>query len=248
MYVLTGWAAWCARGRRPAREPAGVPAAAWLALMGRAAVCAGGRRPAREIATREPAARSGRSRGPPWPCHRPPAPRPGPVGQADGLSETSVAFAHLCLCGVETAVAFAGEKWVFLVQFSGAVVMLVSCWPVSAIAVVSVVSMSPCCCALCTKKFAMRGLLLAAAVQSSPCIRKMRQKGHFERAWRVLYRKWPGTVLVGRVLSRLGATLVPCCRPSVARCTAARPGRAISAGLVGLTVPSAPAVVVVLHL
>ena len=59
--------------------PAGVPAAAWLALMGRAAVCAGGRRPAREIATREPAARSGRSRGPPWPCHRPPAPRPGPA-------------------------------------------------------------------------------------------------------------------------------------------------------------------------
>ena len=47
--------------------------------MGRAAVCAGGRRPAREIATREPAARSGRSRGPPWPCHRPPAPRPGPA-------------------------------------------------------------------------------------------------------------------------------------------------------------------------
>ena len=33
---------------------------------------------AREIATREPAARSGRSRGPPWPCRHPPAPRPGP--------------------------------------------------------------------------------------------------------------------------------------------------------------------------
>ena len=48
------------------------------ALWGPAAVCAGGRRPAREIATREPAARSGRSRGPPWPCRHPPAPRPGP--------------------------------------------------------------------------------------------------------------------------------------------------------------------------
>ena len=35
--------------------------------MGRAAVCAGGRRPAREIATREPAARSGRCRSPPVP-------------------------------------------------------------------------------------------------------------------------------------------------------------------------------------
>ena len=34
---------------------------------GPAAVCAGGRRPAREIATREPAARSGRSRSPPVP-------------------------------------------------------------------------------------------------------------------------------------------------------------------------------------
>ena len=62
-----------------ARPPAGVPTAAWLTLMGRAAACAGGRRPAREIATREPAARSDRSRGPPWPCHRPPAPRPGPA-------------------------------------------------------------------------------------------------------------------------------------------------------------------------
>ena len=49
------------------------------ALWGPAAVCAGGRRPAREIATREPAARSGRSRGPPWPCRHPPAPRLGPV-------------------------------------------------------------------------------------------------------------------------------------------------------------------------
>ena len=48
------------------------------ALWGPAAVCAGGRRPAREIATREPAARSGRSRGPPWPCRRPPAPWPCP--------------------------------------------------------------------------------------------------------------------------------------------------------------------------
>ena len=50
-----------------ARGAAGVPGA----------VCAGGRRPAREIATREPSARSGRSRGPPWPCRHPPAPRPG---------------------------------------------------------------------------------------------------------------------------------------------------------------------------
>ena len=64
--ISTTWCCWCSGCRRPR-------------LWGPAAVCAGGRRPAREIATREPAARSGRSRGPPWPCRRPPAPRPGPA-------------------------------------------------------------------------------------------------------------------------------------------------------------------------
>ena len=44
-------------------------------LLGLAAVCAGGRQPAREIATREPSARSGRSRSPARPCRRPPVPR-----------------------------------------------------------------------------------------------------------------------------------------------------------------------------
>ena len=48
------------------------------APSGPAAVCAGGRRPAREIATREPSARSDRSRSPARPCHRPRAPQPGP--------------------------------------------------------------------------------------------------------------------------------------------------------------------------
>ena len=67
-----------ARGRlMPA--PFAMPRSVLALLVGPAAVCAGGRRPAREIATREPAARSGRSRGPPWPCRRPPAPRPGPA-------------------------------------------------------------------------------------------------------------------------------------------------------------------------
>ena len=75
VFVFPGcglWPRWCS-GRRRARL--------WgrAALWGPAAVCAGGRRPAREIATRDPAARSGRSRGPPWPCRRPPAPRPGPA-------------------------------------------------------------------------------------------------------------------------------------------------------------------------
>ena len=47
-------------------------------LWGRAAWCARGRLPAREIATREPAARSGRSRSPARPRRRPRAPQPGP--------------------------------------------------------------------------------------------------------------------------------------------------------------------------
>ena len=84
------------------------------------------------------------------------------------LSETGVAFACSCPCGVETlvafaraglastetAVAFAGEKWAFLVRFSvaevlsvstvavhgRAVVLAVSCWP--AVAVAEVLSVS----------------------------------------------------------------------------------------------------------
>ena len=50
----------------------------------------------------------------------------GATGLAAWLSETIVAFAGWCLCGSETAIAFAGEKWAFLVQFVGAVVMRVS--------------------------------------------------------------------------------------------------------------------------
>ena len=53
-------------------------------------------------------------------------PPPGPVGQVDWVSETAVAFACLCVCGIETVIAFAGVKWVFLVQFVGAEVMAVS--------------------------------------------------------------------------------------------------------------------------
>ena len=57
------------------------------------------------------------------------APRPGPVDQVARLSETPVAFARWFLCGIETDIAFAGEKWAFLVQFSGAEVMAVSTVP-----------------------------------------------------------------------------------------------------------------------
>ena len=99
------------------------------------------------------------------------------------------------------------------------------------------------------------------AVQSSPCVvscwrqrykvrhacEKRAKLGHFERAGRVLYRQWPGAVLVGRVLCPLGTIHVTSYQPFVARYTAARPGQVISADLVGLTVPSAPAAMGVLQ-
>ena len=87
----------------------------------------------------------------------PRVPQPGPVGQADRLSETAIAFARSCARGVETVIAFAGEKWAFLQQFSAALVLLVSmgavqgravvmmvpCWPASVAAEVSLVAKSP---------------------------------------------------------------------------------------------------------
>ena len=64
---------------------------------------------------------------------RPRAPQPGPVDQAARLSETPVTFAGAgrastetviasarscwCLCGIETAIAFAGAKWAFWFSF-----------------------------------------------------------------------------------------------------------------------------------
>ena len=44
----------------------------------------------------EPAARSGRSRGPPWPCRRPPAPRPGPVPRSVPYPQFRMQFPDTC--------------------------------------------------------------------------------------------------------------------------------------------------------
>ena len=79
------------------------------------------------------------------PRRRPRAPQPGPVGQLGRLSETPVAFAGAGRASTETVVAFAGAKWVFLVQFSGAEVMPVSMLPCWGRAVVLLVSMPPRC-------------------------------------------------------------------------------------------------------
>ena len=79
------------------------------------------------------------------------------------MSKTAIAFARLYLCGVETAIAFAGEKWAFLVQFSAALVLLVSMVAVQGRAVVMVVSSPPRHSCPCTKKFALPGLMVGVS-------------------------------------------------------------------------------------
>ena len=95
------------------------------------------------------------------------------------LSETGVAFARSCPCEVETAIAFAGEKWAFLLCFSVAevlsvstvavqgcaVVMGVSCRPASVVAVVAVVTPSRRHSVQCAKKFALRGLVVGVSAK-----------------------------------------------------------------------------------
>ena len=102
------------------------------------------------------------------------------------MSETAIAFAGAGRVATETGIAFAGEKWVYLVRFSGvlvtvvstvavqgrAVVMAVSYWPISAVAVVLVVSMSPWCRASRAKKFALHA-------QNTPKSAFLRSLGEF---------------------------------------------------------------------
>ena len=97
------------------------------------------------------------SRSPARPRRRPCAPQLGAVGEVVRWFETVVAFARLCLCGVETAIACAGVKWAFLLQFGGAEVMAVSEFPCWGRAVVLLVSMSLRCRAVCAKFFPLRG-------------------------------------------------------------------------------------------
>ena len=87
------------------------------------------------------------------------------AGAGRASTETVIAFARSCSRGVETSIAFAGAKWAFLVQFSGAEVMVVSCWPASAVAVVMAVSQLPRGCVLCAKKFSLRGLMVGVSAK-----------------------------------------------------------------------------------
>ena len=79
--------------------------------------------------------------------------------------ETGIAFARAGRASDETAVAFAGEKWAFLMRFSVALVMAVSRWPASVAAEVLLVSKSACGCVLCAKKFALLGLLVGVSAK-----------------------------------------------------------------------------------
>ena len=66
-------------------------------------------------------------------------------------TETGVAFACSCACGVETAIASAGAKWAFWVRFSAAEVPLVAS--------------SPRHSCLCAKKFALLGPMVGASAK-----------------------------------------------------------------------------------
>ena len=118
---------------------------------------------------------------------------PMPAGIGSLSRETGIAFARSCAPGIETAIAFAGEKRAFLMQLSGAevivvsmvavlgralvmavsrwsasvvaVVMAVSRWSTSAAAGVMAVSQLQRGCVLCAKKFALLGLIVGASAK-----------------------------------------------------------------------------------
>ena len=153
----------------------------------------------------------------------PTAPQPGPVGQVARLSETAIAFAGTGRASTETAVAFAGagrastetgiafagENWVFLARFSLALVMVVSRWPVSVVAEVSLVSPSPPQCVLYAKKFALRGLVVGVSAKKFALHAQNTPKSAFLRLQGELFRGWG---VKGGVLGELFRA----CRPATA--------------------------------
>ena len=93
--------------------PAGVLGAALLAMLGRAAPWAAARPRAVRAASfaRRVVSKPGQASPPPT------GPQLGRVDQVARLSETAIAFVRSCSCGIETAIAFAGAKWVFWCSF-----------------------------------------------------------------------------------------------------------------------------------
>ena len=99
--------------------------------------------------------------------------------RAERLSETGVAFARAGSAPTETAIAFAGEKRLFLAHISAAevmavsrvavlgraLVMVVSHWSASVVAEVSLVSTSSRHSCLYAKKFALLGPMVGASAK-----------------------------------------------------------------------------------
>ena len=93
---------------------AGVSGAGWCALLGRAAWCARGRRPAREPPALR-ASLGASSRSPARPCRRPRAPQPGPPAWAPPPTGTAVMLAGLAVpfmpAGLGLAHCATVSKW-----------------------------------------------------------------------------------------------------------------------------------------
>ncbi|EFF78890.1 hypothetical protein HMPREF0970_02157 [Schaalia odontolytica F0309] len=123
------------------------------------------------------------------------------------MSETAVTFAGVGRASIETAVTFAGEKWVFLVQFSGAEVMPVSAVPCWGRAVVVLVSMSPRCRAWCAIFFALLGLMVGV---SATKFAQRAQIGPNSAFLRLLGEFFRGDVAGGAVLGELFRANWPC--------------------------------------
>ena len=87
-----------------------------------------------------------------------------------------------------------------MVQFSGAEVMVVSMVAVQGRAVVLSVSKSPCCCALCAKKFALRGLMVGVIAKKFALHAQNTPKSAFLRLLGELFR---GNAAGGAVLGEL---------------------------------------------
>ena len=142
------------------------------------------------------------------------------AGEVGRWFETVIAFACLCLWGIETAVAFAGGKWAFLVQFLGAEVMPVSVVPCWGRAVVSGVSMSPCLCVLCAKFFALHVPGVGASAKKFALRRKNGSKWAFLGEQGELFRgDAAGGGVLGEFFARPGAAQTVCLRgPGVYAC------------------------------
>ena len=125
------------------------------------------------------------ARSPARPRRRPRVLQPGPVGQAARW--------------FETIVAFAGEKWAFLVQFVGAKVMAVSAVPCWGRAVVLLVSMSLCFCVLCAVFVALLGLMWVRARKGSPCVLTMAKYWRLMARWASIFADQQSWDPAGRV-------------------------------------------------